>query len=105
MNVRAQAVGMSSQCQNISNLIFQQCFPQFLDKAGWRTFFFFAGINLLLAAFVYIMIPETRKVGLEEVDALFGSVNHKEKGVELIEHDADRTGSIDKAARAEIKEA
>ncbi len=37
------------------------------------------------------MIPETRKVELEEVvdTTPFGGGNHKEKGVELIEHDAD----------------
>lgn len=31
MNVRAQAVGMASQTQNVANLIVQQFFPTFLD--------------------------------------------------------------------------
>ena len=31
MNVRAQAVGMASQTQNVANAIVQQFFPQFLD--------------------------------------------------------------------------
>jgi len=31
MNVRAQAVGMASQTQNVSNAIFQQFFPTFLN--------------------------------------------------------------------------
>jgi hypothetical protein len=34
MNVRAQAVGMSSQMQNVGNSIFQQFFPTFLAKCG-----------------------------------------------------------------------
>jgi hypothetical protein len=34
MNVRAQAVGMSSQMQNVANMIFQQFFPIFLDNEG-----------------------------------------------------------------------
>ena len=34
MNVRAQAVGMASQTQNVANAIFQQFFPLFLDKKG-----------------------------------------------------------------------
>ena len=129
MNVRAQAVGMASQAQNVANLIFQQCFPQFLKKAGWKTFFFFAGINLLLALFVWVRIsiphvinvlygliqstlqlciPETKKGELEEVDTLFGGSNHKEKGAELVEHDPERLGSIDlnkTSARSEIREA
>ena len=31
MNVRAQAVGMASQTQNVANLVVQQFFPIFLD--------------------------------------------------------------------------
>jgi MFS family permease len=34
MNVRAQAVGMSSQMQNVANSIFQQFFPTFLANEG-----------------------------------------------------------------------
>jgi hypothetical protein len=34
MNVRAQAVGMSSQMQNVANSIFQQFFPTFLKNQG-----------------------------------------------------------------------
>lgn len=34
MNVRAQAIGMSSQMQNVANTIFQQFFPTFLAKCG-----------------------------------------------------------------------
>lgn len=34
MNVRAQAVGMASQTQNVVNSIVQQFFPIFLDVSG-----------------------------------------------------------------------
>jgi MFS family permease len=34
MNVRAQAVGMSSQMQNVANSVFQQFFPTFLANQG-----------------------------------------------------------------------
>lgn len=34
MNVRAQAIGMCSQMQNVANSIFQQFFPTFLDRQG-----------------------------------------------------------------------
>jgi len=44
------------------------------------TFFFFGGINCLLALFVIFLVPETRNVVLEEMDVLFGGVNHVEKG-------------------------
>lgn len=94
MNVRAQAVGMASQCQNVANLIFQQCFPQFLKKAKWLTFEFFFGINLLLALYVFFFIPETKKVELEQIDTLFGGANHKEKGAELVVMEDTRNNSV-----------
>jgi hypothetical protein len=49
-----------------------------------KTFFFFFTVNLFLAAFVWFMIPETKKVSLEEIDTLFGGSNHVEKGGDLL---------------------
>ncbi|KAL2841587.1 general substrate transporter [Aspergillus pseudoustus] len=84
MNVRAQAVGMASQTQNVANTIFQQFFPTFLDNCGFYAFYMFAGINFLLAVFVWFFIPETKQVPLEEIDALFGGANHVTRGEELM---------------------
>jgi hypothetical protein len=84
MNVRAQAVGMCSQTQNVVNSIVQQFFPTFLDNCGFYAFYMFAGINALLAIFVWFCLPETKKVSMEEIDTLFGGANHVEKGAELV---------------------
>jgi len=84
MNVRAQAVGMASQTQNIANIVCQQFFPIFLNKKGFYAFYMFAGINVLLALFVWFVVPETRNIALEEIDVLFGGTNHVEKGGDLI---------------------
>lgn len=84
MNVRAQAVGMCSQTQNVANSIVQQFFPTFLENEGFYAFYMFAGINALLAAFVWWFVPETKKVSLEEIDTLFGGTNHVEKGGEMM---------------------
>ena len=84
MNVRAQAVGMASQTQNIANAIVQQFFPTFLANCGFYAFYMFAGINFLLAVFVIFCIPETRKISLEEIDTLFGGSNHVERGGDLM---------------------
>ena len=40
--------------------------------------------NVLLAFFVWFMIPETKGVALEEVDVLFGGANHTVKGGDLL---------------------
>lgn len=84
MNVRAQALGMASQTQNVANAIFQQFFPIFLNNDGFYAFYFFAGVNFLLAAFVYFFIPETKKISLEEIDVLFGGSNHVAQGETLL---------------------
>ncbi|TLD25236.1 hypothetical protein PspLS_05368, partial [Pyricularia sp. CBS 133598] len=84
MNVRAQAVGMCSQMQNVANTIFQQFFPKFLQDTGLKCLFFFMAINIVLAVFVYFLIPETKKVPLEEMDVLFGGVNHVDQGAEKL---------------------
>ncbi|EME87997.1 uncharacterized protein MYCFIDRAFT_48219 [Pseudocercospora fijiensis CIRAD86] len=84
MNVRAQAVGMASQTQNVAQAIVGQFFPTFLKNCGFYAFYMFAGINFMLAVFVWFFIPETRKTLLEEMDTKFGGANHAEKGGDLL---------------------
>ncbi|KAF2088920.1 sugar transporter [Saccharata proteae CBS 121410] len=109
MNVRAQAVGMASQTQNVANAIVQQFFPTFLDNCGFYAFYMFAGINALLALFVWYCIPETKKISLEEIDVLFGGSNHVEKGAKMVgvenSHHVDLEGKGGDAERVhEIKD-
>jgi len=84
MNVRAQAVGMASQTQNIANIVCQQFFPTFLNHKGFYAFYMFAAINLCLALFVWFVVPETKGVSLEEIDVLFGGSNHVEQGEMMV---------------------
>jgi Sugar (and other) transporter len=72
LGVRAQATGMASQSQNIAGSIVQQFFPTLLQKTGFACFYIFTGINLLLAVFVWFLVPETKGIELEDMDALFG---------------------------------
>lgn len=83
-NVRSQAIGMASQCQNVANTVFQQFFPTFLKKVGLKCLFFFMGVNILLCIFVYFFIPETKGVALEQMDVIFGGADHTEKGAQIL---------------------
>ncbi|KAL4878715.1 general substrate transporter [Aspergillus karnatakaensis] len=85
MNIRAQAIGMATQSQSIANTILQQIFPLFLDKKGFNAMYMFGAINLVLFVFVWFLIPETRGVGLEHMDTIFGGVDHASKGAEMLE--------------------
>lgn len=40
--------------------------------------------NIVLVIFVWFMVPETKRVSLEEIDVLFGGQNHIEKGGDLL---------------------
>ncbi|KFY28521.1 hypothetical protein V493_02883 [Pseudogymnoascus sp. VKM F-4281 (FW-2241)] len=93
MNVRAQAVGMASQTQNVANSVFQQFFPVFLQNCGFSTFYFFFAINVVLAVFVHYLIPETRRVSLEEMDVLFGGADHVEKGADMLQDEDARNAT------------
>ncbi|KAJ5727824.1 hypothetical protein N7493_005644 [Penicillium malachiteum] len=106
MNVRAQAVGMASQTQNVANTIFQQFFPTFLNNDGFYAFYLFAGINFLLGLFVWFFIPETKQVPLEEIDALFGGANHVTQGEEVLANrklDSRGRDILDKPATVNVE--
>lgn len=68
----------------------------------------FAGINVLLAVFVYFFIPETKGVMLEEMDAKFGGVNHVDKGGDLLgvedAHHADAAKASEKSHVEHVQE-
>lgn len=61
--------------------------PVFLKNEGFYAFYMFAAINILLAAFVWFFVPETKKVSLEEMDAIFGGQNHVVEGAAIEEKD------------------
>ncbi|OBT70449.1 hypothetical protein VE03_00254 [Pseudogymnoascus sp. 23342-1-I1] len=78
MNVRSQAVAMSTQAQNVANAVLLQLFPLFLANEGFYAMYMFFAMNLVLAFFVYFFIPETKGKSLESMDILFGGANHAE---------------------------
>ncbi|RSL40560.1 hypothetical protein CEP54_016087 [Fusarium duplospermum] len=84
MNVRAQAVAMSTQSQSISNTILQQIFPIFLDKKGFYAMYMFGAINIVLFIYVWFLIPETKGVSLEHMDHLFSGIDHTDKGARML---------------------
>lgn len=100
MNVRAQAVGMCSQMQNVANTIFQQFFPIFLKKEGLNCLFFFMAVNVILAAYVFFLIPETKQVPLEEIDVLFGGASHAETGGDML---ASRLKGVDEPVQEQVE--
>lgn len=50
--------------------------------------------NISLAFYAWWFLPETKKVSLEEMDALFGGANHMEKGGELLHFDEGKSAEV-----------
>ncbi|KAF5025016.1 hypothetical protein F66182_2884 [Fusarium sp. NRRL 66182] len=103
-NVRTQAVGMASQCQNVANTIFQQFFPTFLAKTGLKCLFFFFAVNILLAIFVWFCVPETKGISLEHMDTVFGGADHTEKGAQILGVDIGHSHAQDFKDGAQIQQ-
>ncbi|KAL3492085.1 putative MFS sugar transporter [Aspergillus germanicus] len=96
MNIRAQAVGMATQTQSIANTLLQQIFPIFLDNEGFYAMYMFGGINIVLFAFVWFLIPETKGVHLEHMDTIFGGADHADEGAELVDRkQKQKMGSVE----------
>ncbi|KAH7077447.1 general substrate transporter [Paraphoma chrysanthemicola] len=76
MNVRNQAIAISSQAQNVANVCLQQAFPIFLANEGFYAMYMFGAINIVLFFYVWFFIVETKNVEIEQIDALFGGANH-----------------------------
>jgi hypothetical protein len=68
-----------------------------------KSFFFFMTCNFLLAVFVWFMVPETKKVPLEEMDTLFGGTSHVQGGALILDvkHAEEVAESGERAKRAE----
>ena len=47
--------------------------------------YMFGAINIVLAVFVWFLIPETKGVALENMDTIFGGESHAERGAEMVE--------------------
>ena len=76
MNVRNQAIAMSAQAQNVANAVLQQILPLFLANEDFYAMYMFGNINVVLLAYVWFFIPETKGIPLEEIDVLFGGAAH-----------------------------
>lgn len=104
--VRANAVAISSQSQQISSAILGQIFPSIFAAARFYVFYFYMGTNILLGLFIWFFIKETKGVALEHMDALFGTVDHVLAGEQYAMKAADEyngnTGTIENVTAIDV---
>ncbi|KAI8080044.1 general substrate transporter [Halteromyces radiatus] len=76
--LRARAKGMSLAVGSnwISNFCIGLWTPPMLASIGFGTYVFYAAFNVVAFFTVYCFFVETKGKSLEEIDALFGDINH-----------------------------
>ena len=63
----------------MNNFIVGQVTPDMLQGMTYGTYIFFGLLTFLGAVFIYVVVPETKGLSLEEMDILFGSVGVAER--------------------------
>ena len=58
----------------MSNFIVGQITPDLLTHIKYGTFVFFGILTFMGAGFLWVVVPETKRLTLEEMDVVFGSV-------------------------------
>ena len=71
---RAYGIALGASSNWMSNFIVGQITPIMLQKIEYGTFIFFGVLTFGGAAFIWFGVPETKRLTLEEMDVLFGSV-------------------------------
>ena len=57
----------------MSNFIVGQITPDLIEDITYGTFIFFGLLTTGGVIFVFFFVPETKRVGLEEMDVIFGT--------------------------------
>ena len=57
------------------NFVITKITPEAINSIGWRTFLMFAIFCMCMAVFVWVFVPETKQLTLEEIDVVFGAVD------------------------------
>lgn len=71
---RAYGIALGASSNWMSNFIVGQITPVMLQKITYGTFIFFGILTFGGAVFIWLGVPETKRLTLEEMDVLFGSV-------------------------------
>ncbi|KAL8934645.1 MAG: hypothetical protein Q9216_005798 [Gyalolechia sp. 2 TL-2023] len=71
---RAYGIALGASSNWMSNFIVGQIAPDMLEGIQYGTFIFFGLMTFGGAVFLWFFVPETKRLTLEEMDVLFGSV-------------------------------
>ncbi|EKM58322.1 uncharacterized protein PHACADRAFT_252546 [Phanerochaete carnosa HHB-10118-sp] len=74
LSIRGKGVSIAASSNWMNNFIVGQVTPSMIKHLGFGTFVFFGTFSFLGGLFILFFVPETKGLGLEEMDEVFGSV-------------------------------
>jgi len=72
LGVRAKGISIGGSSNWLNNFAIGQATPLMIAHMTYGTFIFFGLICVFAAVFVYLVVPETKNLTLEEMDEVFG---------------------------------
>ncbi|KAG1450121.1 hypothetical protein G6F56_008437 [Rhizopus delemar] len=69
--IRANAMGVTTSCSYLFNLLISLVTPVMFSHVGWKTYIFFSCMCLVSAISVQLFYPETKGCSLEEIQLIF----------------------------------
>lgn len=73
MSNRAYGIALGASGNWMTNFIVSQITPIMLKNLKYGTFIFFGMLTFSGGLFVWLCVPETKRLTLEEMDLIFGS--------------------------------
>ncbi|KAK1564083.1 general substrate transporter [Colletotrichum navitas] len=73
LSTRPYGVSLGASSNWMNNFIVGQVTPDMLTSITYGTYILFGLLTYLGAAFIWFIVPETKRLSLEEMDLLFGS--------------------------------
>ena len=96
---RDKGVNISQAGQQLTTLWINQAWPVMFDNVGHNAYYILVAINLLGLVVVVLFWPETKGVGLERMDKIFGEVD--KVGTWKDEHDGQHVQGTGLMVRGE----
>lgn len=72
LSVRGKGMSIAASSNWMNNFIVGQVTPTMIENLGFGTFVFFGSFSFLGGLFIWLLVPETKGLTLEEMDTVFG---------------------------------
>ena len=100
ISTRPYGISLGASSNWMNNFIVGQVTPDMLTGITYGTYIIFGLLTYLGAAFVWFYVPETKRLTLEEMDVIFGSIGTAQADFERMDEINKEIG-LESAIRGE----